>query len=176
MKKISTVIAGTTSAVAIGIALTVVGATMVNAAVAAEQKVAADKVMAAAAPAYLGATEYGATLDELQAASVEAKRVADEAAAAEAARVAAAEEAARVAAEQAAAQAAADEAARVAAPRATTRQAAPSVGPTQCPAGTIAGAVDGNGNESNCQATGGADGTPCVAYNDANECTAWYKP
>lgn len=47
-------------------------------------------------------------------------------------------------------------------------------GPVQCPAGTAPNAVDEYGNESNCQATNG--GQPCVEYNDANECVAWYQP
>ena len=52
--------------------------------------------------------------------------------------------------------------------------APPPVDPSKCPAGTTAGQVDAAGNESNCQPTN--NGQPCVAYNDANECTQWYKP
>lgn len=48
------------------------------------------------------------------------------------------------------------------------------VGPVKCPAGTKAGQVDGAGNETNCQTT--HNGQPCVEYNDANQCVAWYKP
>lgn len=47
-------------------------------------------------------------------------------------------------------------------------------GPTLCPEGTVAGAVDASGNESNCQPT--SDGQPCVEYNDQNVCTRWYEP
>jgi PKD repeat protein len=47
--------------------------------------------------------------------------------------------------------------------------------PTKCPAGTTPGAVDAEGNESACQDLNNA-GQQCVAYNDANECTQWYKP
>lgn len=49
-----------------------------------------------------------------------------------------------------------------------------NAGPVQCPGGTIAGAVDDYGNESNCQPT--SNGQPCVEYNEANQCVAWYKP
>lgn len=52
--------------------------------------------------------------------------------------------------------------------------APPPPAPTKCPSGTIAGQVDGAGNESNCQATN--NGQPCVEYNDSNQCVAWYKP
>jgi len=47
--------------------------------------------------------------------------------------------------------------------------------PVLCPEGTIAGQVDEVGNESYCQALND-EGQQCVEYNDANECTAWYKP
>jgi len=50
----------------------------------------------------------------------------------------------------------------------------PAPAPNRCPSGTKAGAVDAAGNESNCQAT--SNGQPCVEYNAANQCTAWYKP
>lgn len=97
------------------------------------------------------------------AAQAEADRVAAEAAAAA--------EANRIAAEQAAAVEAENAAPDSSGPDAPS---APSV--TYCPAGTTAGAVDDAGNEYNCAATGGATGTQmCVAYNDANECTAWLE-
>jgi cytoskeletal protein RodZ len=44
----------------------------------------------------------------------------------------------------------------------------------KCPGGTVAGSVDADGIEGNCQPTN--NGQPCVAYNDQNECTTWYKP
>lgn len=47
-------------------------------------------------------------------------------------------------------------------------------GPVQCPAGTTANAVDAYGNESACQANGPGGGQ-CVAYNDANQCTAYLQ-
>ena len=47
--------------------------------------------------------------------------------------------------------------------------------PTRCPAGTTANAVDAQGNESNCNANNAQD-QPCVAYDDANNCTAYLKP
>lgn len=50
---------------------------------------------------------------------------------------------------------------------------APSI--TYCPSGTVAGAVDEAGNESNCY-TLNDEGQQCVAYDDANNCTQWYKP
>ena len=159
--------------------LAAVGVFGVNIANAAARQAAAEKVNAAAAPAYLGATNYADTLDELAADSVEAKKAAD-AAAAEAARVAAeqaaAAEAARVAAEQ--------EAQRVAAEQKAAQQDEPATpsdngdgdsGPTLCPPGTTAGAVDGDGNESNCSPNG-PTGTQCVEYDANNNCTAWYKP
>lgn len=43
-----------------------------------------------------------------------------------------------------------------------------------CPSGTIAGAVDDNGNESNCQPLND-QGQQCVEYSDANECVAWLQ-
>lgn len=46
--------------------------------------------------------------------------------------------------------------------------------PTLCPEGTRANAVDELGNESNCEPLG-PTGEQCVAYNDANECTAWLE-
>lgn len=51
---------------------------------------------------------------------------------------------------------------------------APAPAPGRCPVGTTAGQVDEAGNETNCQATN--NGQPCVEYNDANQCVAWYKP
>jgi PKD repeat protein len=45
----------------------------------------------------------------------------------------------------------------------------------KCPAGTKANAVDAAGNESNCQPLNG-QGQQCVAYDDQNNCTQWYKP
>jgi hypothetical protein len=87
-------------------------------------------------------------------------------------RAAAAEESARIQAERAAAEAAAAEAARIAAEEAA-RQAeqqsgggTPSTpeapaGPSKCPAGTVAGQVDENGNESMCQ-------TPCSEWVDTD--------
>jgi hypothetical protein len=48
-------------------------------------------------------------------------------------------------------------------------------GPIQCGYGYTAGAVDEYGNESNCYANG-PDNAQCVAYDDANNCTQWYKP
>lgn len=47
---------------------------------------------------------------------------------------------------------------------------------TYCPAGTVAGAVDSAGNESNCYETNPDTGQQCAAYDDANNCTAWYQP
>lgn len=46
---------------------------------------------------------------------------------------------------------------------------------TYCPSGTVAGAVDSYGNESNCYETNNS-GQTCAAYDDANNCTAWYQP
>lgn len=61
-------------------------------------------------------------------------------------------------------------------PATVTVEPAPApVTPTLCPEGTTAGAVDNAGNESNCQNLG-PSGQPCVEYNDANQCVAWYKP
>lgn len=57
----------------------------------------------------------------------------------------------------------------------TVEQAPVPVSPTLCPDGTTAGAVDSAGNESNCQNLG-PGGQPCVEYNVANQCVAWYKP
>jgi hypothetical protein len=51
----------------------------------------------------------------------------------------------------------------------------PAPDPVLCPEGTIAGAVDDYGNESSCYELSD-DGEQCVEYNDANECTAWYRP
>lgn len=51
----------------------------------------------------------------------------------------------------------------------------PPPAPVKCPAGTTPGAVDAAGNESACQDLNN-NGQQCVAYNDANECTQWYKP
>lgn len=48
-------------------------------------------------------------------------------------------------------------------------------GPVQCPYGTTAGAVDDYGNESNCYANGPGN-AQCVAYDDNNNCTQYYKP
>jgi PPE-repeat protein len=67
------------------------------------------------------------------------------------------------------------------APAAPAVEPAPAPAPpppaplSKCPAGTVAGAVDGAGNESNCSATNN-EGQQCVAYDDANNCTAYYKP
>jgi len=47
-------------------------------------------------------------------------------------------------------------------------------GPTLCPDGWFPNSVDGAGNESNCAQ--GQDDQPCVAYDDNNNCTAYYKP
>lgn len=57
---------------------------------------------------------------------------------------------------------------------ATDTAVSPS-GPTLCPEGTVAGAVDEAGNESACYETND-DGQQCVAYDDANNCTQYYKP
>ena len=62
----------------------------------------------------------------------------------------------------------------VVAPPAEVAPATPA-GPTLCPDGTTAQAVDGAGNESNCTQNGPAD-TQCIAYDDSNNCTAYYKP
>lgn len=48
-------------------------------------------------------------------------------------------------------------------------------GPALCPPGTAAGAVDAAGNESACYELND-EGQGCVAYDDANNCTQWYKP
>lgn len=48
-------------------------------------------------------------------------------------------------------------------------------GPTVCPEGTVAGAVDAAGNESACYETND-EGQQCVAYDENNNCTAYYKP
>jgi len=48
-------------------------------------------------------------------------------------------------------------------------------GPTLCPEGTVAGAVDDAGNESYCQPLND-QGQECNQWNDANECVGWYKP
>jgi membrane protein involved in colicin uptake len=95
------------------------------------------------------------------------ERLAAEAAAAKAA---AAAEAARIAAEQAA-----QRAAQEAAQQAAQDEPAPSDdGPTKCPAGTHAMAVDANGNESNCDPLND-QGQQCVAYDANNQCTAWLE-
>lgn len=44
-----------------------------------------------------------------------------------------------------------------------------------CPEGTVAGAVDELGNESACYETN-EEGQQCIAYDDANNCTQYYKP
>lgn len=51
----------------------------------------------------------------------------------------------------------------------------PAPEPVRCPDGTVAGAVDAYGNESACQPLNDS-GEQCVAYDDANNCTQWYKP
>ncbi|MEO6116019.1 MAG: hypothetical protein ABIP33_06505 [Pseudolysinimonas sp.] len=71
----------------------------------------------------------------------------------------------------AAAQAAADRAAALV----VAHQVQSADGPVKCDAGYTANAVDAAGNESNCQKNG-PGGQPCVAYNDQNQCTAYYKP
>jgi len=48
-------------------------------------------------------------------------------------------------------------------------------GPVKCAPGYTANAVDADGNESNCQKNGPGN-EPCVAYDDANNCTQYYKP
>lgn len=48
-------------------------------------------------------------------------------------------------------------------------------GPTLCPDGWFPNSVDEYGNESDC-AEGNDEGQPCVAYDDNNNCTAYYKP
>ncbi len=48
------------------------------------------------------------------------------------------------------------------------------VDPSKCPSGTVAGAVDEAGNESACYETN--NGQQCVAYDDNNNCTQYYKP
>lgn len=48
------------------------------------------------------------------------------------------------------------------------------VGPVLCPEGTWANSVDEFGNESNCQALND-EGQRCVGYDDANNCTMWYR-
>jgi len=47
-------------------------------------------------------------------------------------------------------------------------------GPVLCPEGTWANAVDEFGNESNCQSMND-DGQMCVGYDDAGNCTLWYR-
>ncbi|MEO5921708.1 MAG: hypothetical protein ABIQ01_11270 [Pseudolysinimonas sp.] len=48
-------------------------------------------------------------------------------------------------------------------------------GPVQCGYGYTAGAVDAYGNESNCYANGPGN-AQCVAYDENNNCTQYYKP
>jgi hypothetical protein len=48
-------------------------------------------------------------------------------------------------------------------------------GPVQCGYGYTANAVDAYGNESNCQANGPGN-AQCVAYDENNNCTQYYKP
>jgi hypothetical protein len=135
--------------------------------------------MTVAAPAYQGAISLGGNLDQLSVQSVQAKAAYD----VEQARIAA-EQAAQAAAAQKAAEEAAQKAKEVAAQQETQQQAtqsgtstndAPSNdAPVTCPSGTIAQAVDANGNESNCQPLG-PTGTQCVAYDANNQCTAWLE-
>jgi len=66
-------------------------------------------------------------------------------------------------------------AAAVAAALAAAHQQQVADGPIKCAAGYTANAVDAAGNESNCQKDG-PGGRPCVAYNDANQCTAYLEP
>lgn len=51
----------------------------------------------------------------------------------------------------------------------------PTGGPVQCGYGYTAGAVDEYGNESACYANGPGN-AQCVAYDDNNNCTQYYKP
>lgn len=106
---------------------------------------------------------------EAEAAAITAQEAADSAQAATDSLVAAEE--------AAAAQAAADEAARVAAEAAANSKSNGGNAGTngKCPAGTKANAVDENGIESNCEPLN-SEGQQCVAYDDNNNCTAWYKP
>lgn len=48
-------------------------------------------------------------------------------------------------------------------------------GPTLCAEGWFPNSVDADGNESNC-AEGNDEGQQCVAYDENNNCTAYYKP
>lgn len=121
--------------------------------------------------------------DVLGAQAIVAEQAQELAAAQAAAAALAAQQAA--AAQAAAAQAAAQAAQKAVAVKTVTPPAkrvqvapsAPAVVPvpvTKCPAGTVAGAVDANGNESNCQAEN-ASGEVCTAYSDANVCIGWSK-
>lgn len=70
---------------------------------------------------------------------------------------------------EAAAALAAQQAAQAAAARQATQDSI-----IHCPAGTVAGAYDAQGNESNCQPENGS-GEICQAYDANNVCTAWGK-
>jgi len=129
---------------------------------AADEAIAASEDATAAVQKANDAAELADTAATSQLADEQA------AAAAEAARVA---EEARVAAEAAAAEAARQAAIKVPA----KKSADTGGGPTKCPAGTKANAVDAAGNESACEALG-AGGEQCQAYDANNVCTNWYKP
>jgi hypothetical protein len=168
-------LATTISAVAIAAVLGGGGFTIVKANADAQVRENAAQAMSAAAPAYQGAISLGGDLDDLAVKSVQAKAVYDAEQARIAAEQAAAAEAARVAAEQVAAQqAAAEQAAQQQTQRQTATNDAPA-GPIKCPSNTHPNAVDGNGNESNCEANG-PGGEICQAYDANNNCTNWYKP
>lgn len=113
--------------------------------------------------------------DMSQQSSVEAGKIAaQEKAAQEAAAAAQAAADAKAAADAAAAQAAQQQQGQQQAVSDNSGSGSNS-GPTLCPAGTHANAVDANGNESNCEQNG-PDGQQCQAYDANNVCTNWYKP
>jgi hypothetical protein len=178
---LGTIASGTLVVAVLGGAGTAVAITAHNAQVQED----AARAMHAAAPAYQGAIELGGNLDALNTQSVQAKQAydaeqariaAEKAAEAAAAAQAAAQLAAQqAAAQQAAAQQAAQQQARGQAAQTGSSGADTSSDPVKCPSGTIAQAVDANGNESNCQPLG-PTGTQCVAYDANNNCTAWLKP
>jgi len=171
---LGTIASGALVAAVLGGAGTAVAITAHNAQVQED----AAHAMHAAAPAYQGAIELGGNLDTLNTQSVQAKQAYDaeqtRIAAEKAAEAAAAAQAAQLAAQQAAAQQAAQQQAREQAVQ-TGSSGADTSDPVKCPSGTIAQAVDANGNESNCQPLG-PTGTQCVAYDANNNCTAWLKP
>lgn len=53
--------------------------------------------------------------------------------------------------------------------------APPPPAPELCPSGTIAGGVDDAGNEFNCYELN-ENAEVCGGYDDANNCTLWYRP